>query len=112
MDKFLFKVVDIFAVQERLVLIADVLQCPEFRHGNKIELRKPDGTILTTEGWAEFLSPPKIDRPFCLAISNKFKKTDVPIGTEVWVKTSSAESNHNSAETSYGDFDAEPVREK
>jgi hypothetical protein len=88
MARFIFRIVDVYQLKGRLVLMTDVTEYHEHRHGDTIELHRPDGSILRTEGWFEFHSfsePPVKNPTFCIGISNIYTKADVPIGTKVWL---------------------------
>jgi hypothetical protein len=84
----LFKVVDVFQLKDRLVLMTDVVDQPdEHKHGDIVELRRPDGKTIRTESWYEshsFAAPPANIPPLCIGIAATLTKADVPIGTEVW----------------------------
>jgi hypothetical protein len=51
--------------------------------GDQLELRRPDGTTLTTHlhGF-DFLAPS--DGKIGLCVNKPLTKADVPVGTEVW----------------------------
>lgn len=93
----LFKVVDVFQLKDRLVLMTDAVDHPcEHKHGDLVELRTPDGKVLRTQSWYEFQSfsaLPEKPPPVCIGISAALTKADVPIGTEVWTVAQGKDGN-------------------
>jgi len=84
MRQFHSKIVKVFPLADRLVLVTDFIgEVSGYKHGSSIELHCPDGKVVTTESWLELFSPEDKARPFAFAIDAKFKKSDVPIGTKV-----------------------------
>ncbi|MBZ0187885.1 MAG: hypothetical protein K8F91_16685, partial [Candidatus Obscuribacterales bacterium] len=89
MNKYLCKVREVFEVMNRLVVVSDT-PCEEFdtrlwRHGSTVELRRPDGSSLTTKTWYEMGTPSDPKRAMAFSVENFLKKSDVPLGTEVWL---------------------------
>ena len=64
-----------------------------FRIGDKVELRRPDGSVLNTEiAGAEWLTRtrtesevPRRSSCFILQFSEQLEPSDAPVGTEVWI---------------------------
>lgn len=53
------------------------------KQGDQLELRRPDGTVMTAKLHCfDFLVPSR--GKIGLGLSRPVKKSDVPIGTEVW----------------------------
>lgn len=78
------KVQRVFQLHGRLVIVTDKLGAiSELTHGGIVELRRPDGSVLTTKVWIEMPSPPIDDRPVSFSIEPGYKKSDIPVGTEV-----------------------------
>ncbi|MBX9695304.1 MAG: hypothetical protein K2Z81_23160 [Cyanobacteria bacterium] len=89
MSKFLCKVVDAFKFTDgRLVIVTDV---PfedfdaAYNMSATIELRCPDGRFITTESSFIYVTPTNFGKPVSLSLGNTLDKSDVPIGTEVWL---------------------------
>lgn len=89
MNKYLCKVAEVFQLTGRLVVVSDTLyddfDLRDFRHGSTVELRRPDGSSLTTKAWYELYSPTNIGRPMAFSVENSLSKNDIPPGTEVWL---------------------------
>ena len=86
MARRLFTVEATFAVRGRgLVLVPGIIpeEDERFRVGDRITLRRPDGSSIGTRiGGLELLDPnPRHDVVIMLKES---AKEDVPVGTEVW----------------------------
>ena len=87
--RLLLVVEDTFAISGRGLIIAPDVDLGEGhqRHLN-VELRRPDGTRFHAEALAQvpFVNPPRIgDRPRHVLLFTRLTKTDVPIGTELWI---------------------------
>jgi hypothetical protein len=87
MPRCLFKVSDTFQIKGRgIVLLPGVV--PEgserFHFGEEVELRRPDGTVFTTNISLEVFSPIPSSGAFALFLPNIISTDEVPVGTEVW----------------------------
>jgi len=51
--------------------------------GDKLELRRPDGTVLQT-ALAGFEWPSPSVGGLCISLGTALTKADVPVGTEIW----------------------------
>jgi hypothetical protein len=89
---FLSKVEEVFEIKGRgCILLPGLLESLAkdknllMRRGDSIELRKPDGSIIQTQ-LAE-IDALRGERGifFPIVLPKQFSKTDVPIGTEVWL---------------------------
>lgn len=84
MDKFIFNVSDVWQEPDHIVIVSDVPDAEvDFRHGDLLELRRPDGTIVQAKGGSIFFDPPA-ERLFAV-VFKELTKEDVPVGTEVWL---------------------------
>lgn len=89
MSKYLCKVAEVFQLTNRLVVVSDTLyddfDSKILRHGSTVELRRPDGSSVLTKTWHERYSPTNIGRPMAFSVEDSLSKTDIPLGTEVWL---------------------------
>jgi len=53
--------------------------------GDSLEIRSGDNVVRTTVKGIEMVSPWTPQTPFCILIPTDVNKTQVPIGSEVWV---------------------------
>ncbi len=84
MSKFLFNVVDVWQEPDHIVVIADIPDTNvDFRHGDLLELHKPDGTVLQKKGGTIMFDPPA-ERPFAVVFKDLMCE-DVPAGTQVYL---------------------------
>lgn len=84
MSKFLFNVANVWQERAGIVVISDLPDVEiDFRHGDLLELRLPDGRIIQAAGGAVLFDPPA-DRPLGVAFKD-LSPDDVPVGTEVWL---------------------------
>lgn len=101
--KRLFVVEDAFTIKGRGIILLPGVRIDEhgpfaaedviFKIGDKVELRRPDGSILRTEiVGSEFLSvarlqgnPPQQPRHVAIRFALPLDRSDVPDGTEVWI---------------------------
>ena len=78
---------DVFEIQDALLAFAPsvpfaLADSVRLRNGDRLELRRPDGTVLQTTLHAVVRFTPSNGT---VGISLKpFSKADVPIGTEIW----------------------------
>lgn len=87
MKKFIFNVADVWQEPNHIVVISDVPDTEaDFRHGDLLELRRPDGSVVQAKGGSIFFDPPA-ERP-CAVVFQELKKEDVPLGTQVWLVNS------------------------
>ncbi|CAN5116184.1 hypothetical protein BH10CYA1_BH10CYA1_63220 [soil metagenome] len=84
--KLFFKVVDIYQVKDRIVVVGDIkdIDAADHRHGEHVELHRPNGSIITAQSFEVLCSPPAADRPVQLSFVT-LGADDVPVGTEVWL---------------------------
>jgi hypothetical protein len=76
-----FKVRDLVCV-EPLVPVA-LLEREQLKKGDKLELRKPDGSVTQTAVYGlEWVVPSK--GALCVTLPPPLRKEDVPPGTEIW----------------------------
>ena len=88
MSKFLFKVADVFQITRGLVVQADRLYDDldqDYGAGGRLMLTRPDGSTVETDSWIERFVPSNFGRPACVLVERTLSKTDVPVGTEVWL---------------------------
>ena len=88
MPTFLFAVDDVLDISGRYVMpVPGVpVSIPGVRKGLPIELRRPDGTVLLTEvASIPLLDPYDPKRPIQICIAG-ISKSDVPVGTEIWMR--------------------------
>jgi hypothetical protein len=87
--RLLLIVEDTFAISGRgLIVASDVDLGAGYQRRITAELRRPDGTISHAEALAQvpFIDPPRPGpRPQHMLLFPSLTKTDVPIGTEVWM---------------------------
>ncbi len=84
MPKFLFNVVETYESGLYLVVLSDLPESgADYRHGDLLELRKPNGTIVQSVSEGVFYDPPA-ERALSVAFKG-FTKVDVPIGSQVWL---------------------------
>jgi len=86
MSRFLFKSIDTFRLETIGLVVATGVRAGavSLSAGEPIELRRPDGSRLTTEVAAiPMLCPYDPDRPFDFSLPRGVGKGDVPVGTEV-----------------------------
>lgn len=84
MCKFIFNVIDVWEQPDHLIIISDVADTTaDFRHGDLLELRRPDGSCLQANGNSIIFDPPA-ERPLAVAIKG-LSKADIPVGTQVWL---------------------------
>lgn len=87
MPKFLFNIVDTYQSGEYVVVLSDIPESEaDYRHGDILELRKPDGSTMQSRSEGVFYDPPA-ERALSVAF-NGLKKSDVPIGSQVWLVNS------------------------
>jgi hypothetical protein len=88
-SRLLLVVEDTFAISGRGLIVApDVDLGDAHQRSLNVELRRPDGTQLQAEVLAQvpFLNPPRpVDRTRHVITFAQLAKTDVPIGTELWI---------------------------
>lgn len=88
MNKYIGKITDVFQLQNRLVVQLDLLYddfASQYESGEMLELRRQDGTSIRTQSWTEMFAPTNLGRPACLSLQKHVSKTDLPLGTEVWI---------------------------
>jgi hypothetical protein len=65
---------------------SDVVDPAHLKQGDQLELRRPDGTVITAKLHCfDFLVPSQ--GKIGLGLSKPLTKTDIPVGTEVWQVT-------------------------
>lgn len=85
MSKLLFNVVETYENGDYVVVRSDVPEDgADYRNGDVLELRKPDGTCLQAHSEGVFYDPPASERALSVAFKG-LKKEDVPIGSQVWL---------------------------
>ena len=87
MSRLLFKIVDAFWLERIGLVVAADAKCADvsLRAGDLLELRRPDGSRLSTEVAAvPRVRPDYPERLFSFSLPRGVRKEDVPIGTEVW----------------------------
>ena len=87
MSRFLFKIIDTFWLGRIGLVVAVDMKSADacLRAGDPLELRRPDGSRLTTEvAGIPRARPNYPDRPFSFSLPGGLGKADVPVGTEVW----------------------------
>lgn len=89
MEQFLWKVVDVFQIDGRGVIVtADVRECDECAdvpNGYILQIRRPDKTRLDCPVFSiGFIDPPNRERPRHFCLTGDFDKSTVPIGSELW----------------------------
>ncbi|MEO8701970.1 MAG: hypothetical protein ABI867_18135 [Kofleriaceae bacterium] len=80
---------DTFAITGRGLIVAPDVDFGDqrTRHLN-VELRRPDGTTVQAEAVAQvpFMNPPRLtEPPRHVLLFARLAKSDVPIGTELWI---------------------------
>jgi hypothetical protein len=88
MSKFICKISDVFQLKDRLVIQLDMLHddfSPLYESGQTLELHRQDGTIISTQSWTEWFFPTNLGKPACVSVQGHVSKSDIPIGTEVWI---------------------------
>lgn len=86
--RYFFKVVDRYEIKGRLIVVSDIATAGDYRHGEVVELHRPDGSKVTAQSF-EVISEYSHDRekkPLELFFT-EIKLEDIPQGTEVWLKT-------------------------
>src|ERR1043166_3974640 len=78
---------DVFAIGDGLLLFAPTVPFAmadnvHLRTGDRLELRRPDGTVLQTTLFGVVTASPS-DGTVGISVKT-FTKADVPIGTEIW----------------------------
>ena len=87
MQTFLFTVDDVFEISGRYVVPTPgvPVSVRGIRSGLRIELRRPNGTVLQTLiASIPILDPYDPKRPTQIALEG-ITKQDVPLGTEIWM---------------------------
>ena len=86
----LFRVSHTLRIQRRIVLWPGVIPQDDerFRIGDRVELRRPDGSFQpATISGLEIFSPAPRDGSVAVLLDESVRQEDVPIGTEVWSVT-------------------------
>ena len=89
---FLFTVNDSFDIAGRYVIPVPGVppSIRGVRQGLKIELRRPNGTIIPTEvACVPIIDPYDPHRPIQIGLRG-LSKDDIPVGTEIWMIDESA----------------------
>jgi hypothetical protein len=86
--QLLLTVADTFAVTNTGLVVVPGPLHDDYKGPGKVEaeLRKPDGSVsraILTVQWFFQTPPPKEPRWGC--VFQELSKTDVPVGTEVWI---------------------------
>ncbi len=90
-SRLLLVVDDTFAITGRGLIIAPDVDLGErgTLHLN-VELRRPDGTVTHADALAQIplINPPRpaAQRPRHVLLFARLAKSDVPIGTELWIE--------------------------
>jgi hypothetical protein len=86
--RLLFIVEHTFAIPGRGVALIPGIVPQEgeaFRAGDALELRRPDGSVVTTRiGSLELLCPRPRPEEVTVMLPISISKADVPLGTQVW----------------------------
>lgn len=87
MKKRIFTVTDyIWQAGDCLVVVSDVSQDDkDYRVGDLLELRRPDGTVLIAKTTYAFVDPPSGTPSAVMYGLVGMTKETVPIGTEAWL---------------------------
>jgi hypothetical protein len=96
----LWNILDVFEITGRGVVISgdsrECDECPDVPAGHVLQIRKPDNSTLEFDTLSiGFIDPPNRERPRHFMLSGDVKKTDVPIGSEVWYIEPSNRENRN-----------------
>lgn len=81
--KYFLKVVDLYAIEGRLVAVSDITDPGDYKPGEVVELHRPDGSISTAQSFAVLFEEPA-EKPFAMFFTNLTPK-DIPLGTEIWL---------------------------
>jgi hypothetical protein len=89
MEYHLWKILKVFEIPDRGVIISgdarECDECPNVPAGYVLQIRKPDKSTFECGRFAiGFIDPPNRERPRHFMLYGDIKKTDVPIGSEVW----------------------------
>jgi len=99
MPQFLYTVSDVFDIAGRFVAAVPGIppETPGIRDGTPLELRRPDGSILSSHIQdIAMISPYDHRRPIQFSFPPEITKHDLPVGTEVWLPDgASVPTNHN-----------------
>lgn len=88
MSKLLFNVVDTYETGDYIVVLGDISEVgADYRHGDILELKKPDDTAFQVPSEGVFYDPPASDRALSVAFKG-LRKEDIPIGSQVWLVNS------------------------
>jgi hypothetical protein len=94
-DLFLFRVEDVFAIVGRgCVLVPGIPHSLSIsiKRGASLKLRRPDGTVIRTHlQEIEMINSTSTRQSTAISLPRDVKKTDVPIGTEVWLHAEPSE---------------------
>lgn len=82
--KCFFKVVDLFEIKGRLAVVSDISDPGDYRPGEIVEIHRPDGTVLTAQGFVLLYEEPE-GKPFTMFFTN-LVAADIPVGAEVWLR--------------------------
>jgi hypothetical protein len=87
MPKFLCNVVETYDSGEYIIVLTDVPESEaDYRNGDIVEFRKADGPSIQCRS-ERVIYEPAAERPLSLGFKG-LKKTDVPIGSQVWLLNS------------------------
>lgn len=82
--KFLGNVAEVWQESNHIVVITDLPDTEaDFRNGDLLELRKPDGSRLQSKGGLILFEPPA-ERPFSVVFT-QLSQNDVPVGSQIWL---------------------------
>lgn len=85
MQKFLFNVIDTFESGEYVVALSDIPELgADYRNGDVLELRRPDGSTIQTRSEFIFYDPPADERALSVGFKG-LRKADVPVGSQAWL---------------------------
>lgn len=90
MAKYLAKVKELMPLEGRCIAVTDTLGDRDYGGTGRVELRRPDGSMVTTQSHSVLLEPnpafshSEIEIPLCISLP-ELKKEDVPPGTEIWL---------------------------
>jgi hypothetical protein len=85
MPKFLCNVVETYQHGDAVIVLSDIPGSrADYRHGDVLELRRPNGSILHSKSEGVFMCPEGDETPFSVGFRG-LKKTDVPVGSQVWL---------------------------
>ena len=86
--EFLLKVEEVFELTGRGCVLDPAIPSATSLHiaiNDPLELRRPDGSVIRTHLYAFMHLRPNIHQVTPLVMPPEIKKSDIPVGTEVWL---------------------------